>query len=170
MAPVYAGITTTLSVGIANASTANVSLTNVGNPKVNIGDYLAIDDEIVRVKTTPTSTRQPTHSLYSVVYLEQTLRLTMQDLLFVGSRFHSQSNLESILTSEQRVTLGNTLDLVLVTTLLHFLSTRIAQNRPRQSLAFMRKDGGGNFFSGVDERGFTFSGHTKSNSVTVDIP
>ena len=33
----------------------------------------------------------------------------------------------------------------------------------------MRKDGGGNFFSGVDERGFTFSGHTKSNSVTGDI-
>ena len=40
MAPVYAGITTTLSVGIANASTANVSLTNVGNLGINIGGYL----------------------------------------------------------------------------------------------------------------------------------
>ena len=53
MVPQYAGITTTLSSGIANAVTTNVSLTGVANLGLKIGDYLAIDDEIVRIKTAP---------------------------------------------------------------------------------------------------------------------
>ena len=46
----YAGITTTLSAAISDAVTTSVSLTNVGDLGVRIGDYLMIDDEIVRVK------------------------------------------------------------------------------------------------------------------------
>ena len=46
----YAGITTTLS-NIADAVTTSVSLTNVGDIGLRIGDYLMIDDEIVRVKS-----------------------------------------------------------------------------------------------------------------------
>ena len=53
MVPQYAGITTTLASGIANAVTNNVSLTGVANLGLKIGDYLAIDDEIVRIKTAP---------------------------------------------------------------------------------------------------------------------
>ena len=46
----YAGITTTLSANIADAVTTSVSLTNVSDIGLRIGDYLMIDDEIVRVK------------------------------------------------------------------------------------------------------------------------
>ena len=55
MVPQYAGITTTLSSGIANATTESISLTNVASLKLAIGDYLSIDDEIVRIKTAPTN-------------------------------------------------------------------------------------------------------------------
>ena len=62
----YAGITTTLSAAISDAVTTSVSLTNVGDLGVRIGDYLMIDDEIVRVKgsianpaTNPASQRIP---------------------------------------------------------------------------------------------------------------
>ena len=47
----YAGITTTLSANIADAVTTSVSLTNVGEIGLRIGDYLMIDDEVVRVKS-----------------------------------------------------------------------------------------------------------------------
>ena len=46
----YAGITTTLSSNVADAVTTSVSLTNVSDIGLRIGDYLMIDDEIVRVK------------------------------------------------------------------------------------------------------------------------
>jgi len=53
MVPQYAGITTTLVSGIANATTGSISLTNVANLGLKIGDYLSIDDEIVRIKVAP---------------------------------------------------------------------------------------------------------------------
>ena len=49
---IYAGITTTLSAAVSNSTTTDVSVLNVGNFDFNIGDYLRIDDEIVRIKTT----------------------------------------------------------------------------------------------------------------------
>jgi len=52
----YAGITTTLASPISDTTTDTISITNIENYDINIGDYLSIDDEIVRVKTTTTGT------------------------------------------------------------------------------------------------------------------
>ena len=60
----YAGITTTLSAAVCDAVTTSVSLTNVGDLGIRIGDYLMIDDEIVRVKgslANPATTVSYTH-------------------------------------------------------------------------------------------------------------
>jgi len=51
---IYAGITTTLSSAVTNATTDEISITNVTAFNFSIGDYLRIDDEIVRIKTTVT--------------------------------------------------------------------------------------------------------------------
>ena len=50
----YAGITTTISSSILTATTSDVDILNVTDTDINIGDYLTIDEEIVRVKTTVT--------------------------------------------------------------------------------------------------------------------
>ena len=52
MVPTYAGLTTTLSATVATETTSTISITNLTSLDVNIGDYLSVDDEIVRVKTT----------------------------------------------------------------------------------------------------------------------
>ena len=52
--PQYAGITTTLSAAVLTESTSNIEITNIGNLDINIGDYLRIGGEIVRVKSTVT--------------------------------------------------------------------------------------------------------------------
>ena len=49
---VYAGISTVLSAEVTSTTTDEISIENVGNFNFNIGDYLRIDDEIVRIKTT----------------------------------------------------------------------------------------------------------------------
>ena len=51
---IYAGITTVLSAAVTSTTGDEISITNVTNFNFNIGDYLRIDDEIVRVKTTVT--------------------------------------------------------------------------------------------------------------------
>jgi hypothetical protein len=52
--PQYAGITTTLSSAINTATVDNFNITNVTSLDLNIGDYLLIDSEIMRIKTTVT--------------------------------------------------------------------------------------------------------------------
>ena len=84
MVPQYAGITTTLASGIANAVTNNVSLTGVANLGLKIGDYLAIDDEIVKLKLLLLIQRL-TQLKYSVLFLEQGQWHTIPDQLFVES-------------------------------------------------------------------------------------
>ena len=56
MIPTYDGVTTTLSSSITNVTSENISLTNISDLGVAIGDYLLIGDEIVRVKTTTSGT------------------------------------------------------------------------------------------------------------------
>ena len=51
----YAGITTAISSEVPNASTDEINIRNLTDFNLQIGDYLRIDDEIVRIKTTVTS-------------------------------------------------------------------------------------------------------------------
>ena len=79
MVPTYAGITTTLSGDMATPNIEEVNLTNLSKLDVNIGDYLMVDDELVRVKTTTTGsnplyvfrgvlgTKRTSHNVNSVV-------------------------------------------------------------------------------------------------------
>ena len=50
----YAGITTTLSAAVLTENTTSIEIDNVTDLDINIGDYLKIGSEIVRVKTTVT--------------------------------------------------------------------------------------------------------------------
>jgi len=50
--PIYAGITTTLSAAISNKTTDTINVNNMTEFGFLIGDYIQIDDEIMRIKTT----------------------------------------------------------------------------------------------------------------------
>ena len=75
---VYAGITTVLSAAVSSTTDDEIEILNIGNLDINIGDYLRIDDEVLRVKRTVTGnpvrvfrgmfgTRATTHDSGSVV-------------------------------------------------------------------------------------------------------
>ena len=63
-----------LSAAISDAVTTSVSLTNVGDLGIRIGDYLMIDDEIVRVKGS-IANPATNPSRYSVQFLEREQQL-----------------------------------------------------------------------------------------------
>jgi len=50
----YAGVTTTLSASL-NSTSTTVSITNAFNASLKLGDYLLVDEEIIRISTTVTS-------------------------------------------------------------------------------------------------------------------
>ena len=50
--PIYAGITTTLSAAISSRTTDTINVSNMTNYGFLIGDYIMVNDEIMRIKTT----------------------------------------------------------------------------------------------------------------------
>ena len=74
----YAGITTALDASVSTTTIDEITIENIGNYDFKIGDYLRIDDEIMRIKTTVTNnpvkvfrgifgTIPATHERFSVV-------------------------------------------------------------------------------------------------------
>ena len=122
MVPTYAGLTTTLSATVATETTSTLSITNLTSLDVNIGDYLSVDDEIVRVKTTVGAADVSVSAFRGVLG-------TKAGIHTVGSVIRklwmNPVELEDTLLFVLRVIHLNMLDMVQVTTLLHSLISKI---------------------------------------------
>ena len=166
MVPTYAGITTTLSSPITDAVTTDVRLTNVANLGIQVGDYLAIDDEIVRVKTTPTNpatnpltvfravlgTRATSHDTGSIVRRVKAYPIELRRHSINRASGHTweyvgfgPGNYSTALPDKQDRSISATEELLAQTT---------------------RKEGGVNFLTGMNDRGIAYSGNKKLSTVT----
>jgi hypothetical protein len=166
MIPTYAGITTTLSALIPDAVIDEINLLNVQNLDINIGDYLVIDDEIVRVKSnvpsTPANpifvfrgvlgTRAVNHALGSVV---RRIRIDPIEL-----RRHSIMRASGHTFEYVGYGPGN-------------YSTALPDKQDRQISAqeellaqSTRKEGGINFYTGMNDKGISYAGNKKLSTVT----
>lgn len=119
------GITTTLSDGIASASVSDIEISNVGNFNFEIGDFLQIDNELLRIKSTVTSnpvsvfrgvlsTDASTHEIGSVVRKVRLSPLELRDPSLVSSSAHvfnsvgyGPGNLSTSDSKNQKVSLSN---------------------------------------------------------------
>ena len=166
MVPVYAGITTTLSADIINETADEVYLSNVANLDVNIGDYLLIDSEIVRVKTTvsnpPTNpirvfrgvlgSKPTTHTINTIAR-----RISVNPVEF---RRHSINRASSHTFEYVGFGPGN-----------YSTSLPDKQNRsisPQEELLAQstRREAGINFYTGMNDKGISYSGNKKLSTVT----
>ena len=166
----YAGITTTLSALIPDATTDQINIQGIGNLDINIGDYLQIDDEIVRVKTTTSTssitaatnpiyvfrgllgTRAVSHAINSVVR-----RIAVNP---VELRRHSIIRASGHTFEYVGFGPGN-------------YSTAFPDKQDRQISAVeellaqsTKKDGGINFYTGMNDRGISYSGNKRLSSIT----
>ena len=166
MVPQYAGITTTLASGIANAVTNNVSLTGVANLGLKIGDYLAIDDEIVRIKTAPAN---PATNPIEVFRAVLGTRAVSHDTGAVVRRvkpFAAELRRHSINRAS-----GHTFEYVgfgpgNYSTALPDRQDRSINTTEELLSQSVKESGGVNFFTGMNDRGISFSGNKKLSSVT----
>ena len=166
----YAGITTTLSSIIADEVTTNIELTDVDKLDINIGDYLEIDDEIVRVKSTTTTssvsgasnplsvfrgvlgTKAATHSINSVVRKVKPIPVELRRHSIIRASAHTfeyvgfgPGNYSTALPDRQDRQISNTEELLSQST---------------------KRGGGINFYTGMNDRGISYSGNKKLSSVT----
>ena len=162
----YAGITTTLSAIISTPTTDQISIRNIQNLDINIGDYLQINDEIVRVKTaipsTPSNpievfrgvlgTKRSTHAINSVV---RRIKVNPIEL-----RRHSISRAS-----------GHTFEYVGFGPGNYSTAFPDKQNRQISSQEELlaqstRREGGINFYTGMNDKGISYSGNKKLSTVT----
>ena len=172
MVPTYASITTTLSALVPDAIIDEINLLNVANLDINIGDYLVIDDEIVRVKSNVPST--PTNPIF-----------VFRGVLGTRATNHPFDSINNIGSVVRRIRIepielrrhsimrasGHTFEYV------GFgpgnYSTAFPDKQDRQiSLQeellaqSTKKDGGVNFYTGMNDRGISYSGNRRLSSVT----
>ena len=166
MVPTYAGITTTLSSAISDAVTTEFRLTDVSTIGVQIGDYFAVDNEIVRVKTTPANpatnpltvfravlgTRATTHSTGSLVRRVKPYAMELRRHSINRASGHTweyvgygPGNYSTALPDKQNRDISDTEELLAQST---------------------RKDGGVNYFTGMNDKGIYYAGNKKVSTVT----
>jgi hypothetical protein len=166
----YAGITTTLSAIVADEVTQNISINNPTHFDINIGDYLEIDNEIVRVKTTTSTssvsgisnpivvlrgqlgTKASTHALNAVVRRVKPIPVELRRHSIIRASAHTfeyvgygPGNYSTALPDRQDRAISETEELLSQST---------------------KRGGGINFYTGMNDRGISYSGNKKLSSVT----
>ena len=172
MIPTYAGITTTLSALIPDALIDEVNLLNVQNLDINIGDYLVIDDEIVRVKTNVSSTPANPIKVFRGVLGTRAVNHPFDSINNIGSvvRRIRVNPIELRRHSIMRAS-GHTFEYVGYGP--GNYSTAFPDKQDRQITLqeellaqSTRQDGGVNFYTGMNDKGVSYSGNKRLSSIT----
>ena len=169
---VYAGISTVISAAVASAADTEITIQNLSNYDFNIGDYLRIDDEIMRIKTTVSTnpvavfrglfgTVAATHESGSVVKRIRVKPVELRSPSAVTANAHTfeypgygAGNYATALPRLQQTQISSTAE-------------RLAQS--------IESGGGSNSYAGYNANGDYFIGNRKidrstGKSSTIDTP
>ena len=164
MIPTYAGITTTVSSAIANASTDQVYITNIGDLDILIGDYLQVGGELMRVKGTVTGSnpikvfrgvlgsRATAHSLNSAIKRVRIEPIELRRHSIIRASGHTfeyvgfgPGNYSTAFPDKQDRAISVDEEL-------------LSQSGKRE--------GGINFYTGMNDKGISYSGNKRLSTIT----
>ena len=164
MVTTYDGITTFLSALVPDGLIGEINIANIVNLDINVGDYLSINDEIVRVRSAPIGsqavlilrgvlgTRATNHAINSVI---RRIRIDPVEL-----RRHSIMRVSGHTFEYVGFGPGN------YSTALpdkHDRSISLQEELLAQST---RKNGGINFYTGMNDKGIAYVGNKRLSSTT----
>ncbi len=163
----YAGITTTISNSITDAIATTISITglNLSNSDIIIGDYLQVDDEVVRVKNT-VAPGSSAVTVYRGVLGTKATSHTVGSLIKRIKPFSTELRRHSIIRAS-----GHTFEYV------GFgpgnYSTAFPDKQDRSISAdeellsqSNKRSGGINFYTGMNDKGISYSGNKKLSTIT----
>ena len=165
MIPSYAGITTTLAAAVTNTTTETVALNGRSGLDIRNGDYFTIDDEIVRVKTAPSGVGDSVSVFRGVLGSKRATHISGS----LVRRIHInpiELRRHSIIRAS-----GHTFEYVgygpgNYSTALPDKHDREITPEEELLAQSIRKDGGVNFYTGMNAKGISFTGNKKSSSIT----
>jgi hypothetical protein len=165
MIPIYAGITTTLSALVPDAITDQINISNSENLDINVGDYLTIDDEIVRVKTNTSSTPSPIFVFRGVLGTRATAHVNNSVV-----RKIRVNPIELRRHSIMRAS-GHTFEYVgygpgNYSTAFPDKQDRQISSQEELLAQSTRQEGGINFYTGMNDKGISYSGNKKLSTST----
>ena len=164
MTPNYAGITTTISNSIANATTDSINIQTIGDLDINIGDFLLVDSELMRVKTTTTGsnpvkvfrgilgTKATSHVVNSVIRKVRIDPIELRRHSIIRASGHTfeyvgfgPGNYSTAFPDkhDRAITVDEEL---------------LAQSNKRE--------GGINFYTGMNDKGISYSGNKRLSTIT----
>jgi len=163
----YAGITTTISDPISDSTGTSISISglNAGNSDIRIGDYLQIDDEVVRVRNTvdPSAsavtvyrgvlgTKATTHTLGASIKRVKPLTTELRRHSIIRASGHTfeyvgfgPGNYSTAFPDKHDRSISPDEEL-------------LAQSNKRE--------GGINFYTGMNDKGISYSGNKKLSTIT----
>jgi hypothetical protein len=164
MIPTYAGITTTISSSIANASTDQISIQGIATLDINIGDYLTVDDEMMRVKTTTTGSnpvyvfrgilgsKATAHTINSVIKKVRVEPIELRRHSIIRASGHTfeyvgygPGNYSTAFPDKQDRAISVDEELLAQST---------------------KREGGINFYTGMNDKGISYSGNKRLSTIT----
>ena len=164
MIPTYAGITTTIANGIANATIDQINIQDIGNLDINIGDYLMVDAELMRVKTTTTGSN-PVYVFRGILGSEATSH-TINSVIRKVKVDPVELRRHSIIRAS-----GHTFEYVGFGPGNYSTAFPDKQDRAisvdEELLAQSNKrEGGINFYTGMNDKGISYSGNKRLSTIT----
>jgi hypothetical protein len=164
----YAGISTTLLYEVSDETIDEVSIRDIDKLDVRIGDYLQIEDELVRVKTTVPSNISSTDPVYvfrgvlGTKAARHPVNSTVRRVYINPIEFRRHSIIRASAHTFEYVGFGpgnySTA----------FPDKQDRQISPQEELIAQstRRDGGINFYTGMNDKGISYSGNKKLSTVT----
>jgi hypothetical protein len=162
--PYYAGITTTLSVALTNPSTNVLTVGNALRLNLQVGDYLIINNEIMRVSSTVTSSTQINvfRGLFGSSKESHLINSVIRRVKFLPIEFRRNSILRAS---------GHTFEYLgfgpgNYSTALPERQDRKFTDTERILSQAVSDDGGAPIYTGMDDRGNNYTVNAVTNSST----
>lgn len=159
----YAGITTTLTSAILSSDTTDLVVSNANTLGLTLGDYILIDDEIMRIKSAPTSS--------AIQVVRGVLGTPKQD--HVSGRVLQRIKITPVELRRNSIirASGHTFEYLgfgpgNYSTSLPQKQTRDLSNTERLLAQSSKTDGGLIVYTGMDSDGNFYAGNKKINSAT----
>ena len=180
MVPTYAGITTTLSQSVVNATIDEVAFAGANTLDIQIGDYFMIDNEIVRIKQTTACAATPLIQSNNIKVFRGVLgtKPKAHDLGSVARRI-SVNPIELRRHSIIRAS-GHTFEYVgfgpgNYSTAFPDKQDRNLSSKEELLAQSTKRSGGVNFYTGMNAQGVSYNGNKKISAFTgeeeiIDTP